>query len=114
MASTSPIAAALDLRADDMRVPSHVPAWRNPADGASSCLTYLMIWSDDCPTHFRGVSRPISLGAIRVGSSLDSRSDRPLISAGLEAGERVVGAGGPRRRVGAGAVRLAVPADVLM
>src|SRR2546425_12654326 len=73
-----------------------------------------MIWSDDCPTHFRGVSRPISLGAIRVGSSLDSRSDRPLISAGLEAGEQVVGAGAPRRRVAAAALGLVEPRDFLI
>src|SRR5947209_5007260 len=45
-------AQALDSRADDMRCPIPVSAGRNPADGAASCLTYLIIWSDGCPTVF--------------------------------------------------------------
>src|SRR3989442_9793124 len=43
-------AQALDSRADDMRRPIPMSAGRNPADAAASCLTYLIIWSDRCPT----------------------------------------------------------------
>src|SRR3989441_6500282 len=52
MISAKASAQALDSRADDMRRPIPVSAGRNPADGAASCLTYLIIWSDGCPTVF--------------------------------------------------------------
>src|SRR3989442_15209596 len=52
IANANASAQALDSRADDMRRPIPVSAGRNPADGAASCLTYLIIWSDGCPTVF--------------------------------------------------------------
>src|SRR5437867_2855037 len=65
-------AQALDSRADDMRRPIPVSAGRNPADAAASCLTYLTIWSDECPTVFdRGFGGDVQF---RMWPSLEGKT----------------------------------------
>src|SRR5205809_2671604 len=73
-------------------VPSRSPQ-KGPADGAASCLTYLIVWSAVCPTS--------SGGGLRR-------------TAGVEAGEQVVRAGPPRRRVRAAALSLVQLREILV
>src|SRR3989442_13347678 len=91
-------AQALDSRADDMRRPIPVSAGRNPADAAASCLTYLIIWSDRCPTTLdRGFEGHVSVRRRSSSGPQDlfSRSDRGRRPSTLEAREDVIGPPAP-------------------
>src|SRR5690348_5262010 len=89
MASTSPIAAALDREADDIWRP--IPGVRQEKPrgrGASSCLTYLMIGPIDvrrAPGRF-STGFAVQFASVRVGL----RSDGSRVSPGLESREQVV------------------------
>src|SRR5437879_12392013 len=73
-------------------VPSRSPR-ESPADGAASCLTYLIIWSAICPT-----------------SSGNGLRRTP----GVEACEQVIRASLPRSRVRAAALRFVQLREVLV
>src|SRR3989442_7345185 len=110
-------AQALDRRADDMRRPIPVSAGRNPADAAASCLTYLTIWSDICPTlldrDFEEMSRFPSRSALGPQDP-GSGSDRGRRAAALDAREEVIGPRPPRGRVAAATLGLVQAHDVLV
>src|SRR5712691_1078468 len=107
-ATASPRAGPFEGGEDDISCP--IPEAREEclADASSSCLTYLIVWSDVCPTRDFGASSvPLSIHvAARPLRSSSSPTRAPLHTSALDTGEESFGPRPPRRRVHASSLRL--------